>query len=830
MRTKRVVACALAVFLLLAVGGCKKDPTIDNEESYIEILSVNGDIPDSLSMVVRVLHKGQPVPLSMLAPGVSITEAGYEVRTGEREGVSYSKPSVFLMIADIDMRVPVSCGTCDGRFPGYVSSKDGFRMIRDMRRSARSEYRASADPEGYWGHLADFIDGLPHDGVPALFVIYVAHAQELRPGEFQKLEEALEDHQGAWIIAFTDGCPSCVRSIVQEVGRVAMKRLLFARPLSGYDLAEQTVEIERARKQISRTDFRVAFRLDGALDPDEIDHEFVVEFRIGGQTLSDRAAHQLDEIPQPERPVPDMLAGCRDYMDWCRQAFEQTDSAEYLARATDVFHRHFAVESAAPASDKQLHEALLLADYAEVEWDAWSFPWYRDAKLMWLKERATMLESAQAPLSERIAAYDDILALDGSNTDARFYRAAHRGDIARDLGSRAEALRLYGDALAIRQESWIRSRISETVRSYLRALYSDANHSRYCDVAASYSGYVPNEFEYAYYYAESASRTGRADAALANYEWLHDNWLSDQTYIGWNTLVDRLLEAYAADLKFEDAYGFLRKTFSDESWQAPLDIHLALVYLRGQYVTPFVRAAGVCLASGGTHAMQVFEADLSRRGFPGDDARHISAIYTLSPSGAVDHILWGSAEKVVLPDRVPSRARGAFVAGDGNYWFVQPIPQGQLVLQMSGWLTREVDLVLSNVAGSPTKPELWRQLETVVHESGRRIAVELLAPVMSAEMAVGTPDVESRYDDIFKSIPASTYAAIQDADGNLVHVFDFQRESVSYESGDWSMTSQARLFYVVDVVLGGDRHTEVGSALHEKKERTGVLRIGLRKI
>ena len=830
MRTKRVVACALAVFLLLAVGGCKKDPTIDNKESYLEILSVDGGIPDSLSMLVRVLSEGQPVPLSALATGVSITEASYDVRTGERERVSYSKPSVFLMIADIDMRAPVLCGTCDGQFPGYVSSRDGFRMIQDVRRSARAEYRASADPEGYWGHLADFVRGMPDDGVPDLFVLYITHAQELGPGEFQELEAALEDNQSAWIIAFTDGCPSCVRTIVQEVGGVAIKRLLFARPLSGYDPAEQTVEIERARKLISRADFRVAFRLDGVLDPDEIDHEFVAELRIDGQTLSDRVAHQLDKIRQPERPVPDTLAGCRDYMDWCRLAFEQTENTDYLTRAVDVLHRHFSAEPADPVSDEQLREALVLADHAETEWDAWNLPWYRGAKLMWLKERAAMLESAQAPLSERIAAYDDILALDGSNTDALFYRTAHKGDIARDLGSRAEALRLYSEAFAIRQESWVHSRISTTVRSYLRVLYRSADYDRYCEVTAAYGGYVPDGFEYAYYLAESASRTGQADVALANYEWLHDNWLSDQTYIGWNALVDRLLEAYAADLKFGDAYGFLRKTFADESWKAPLDIHLALVYLRGQYVAPFVRAAGVCLASGGSEAMRTFELDLSRRGFPDDDARHISAIYTLSHSGAVDRILWGSTEKVVMPDRIPSHARGAFVAGDGDYWFFQPIPQGQLVLQMNGWLTPREDLMLSNVAGSPTKPELWGQLETAVHGSGRRVAVELLASVMSAEMTVGRSDVEPRYDDIFNSIPAFAYAAIQDSDGNLVHTFDFQRESVSYESGDWGMTSRAHLFYVVNVLLGNEGHAEVGTALHKNRDKIGVLRIGLRDI
>ncbi len=396
-------------------------------------------------------------------------------------------------------------------------------------------------------------------------------------------------------------------------------------------------------------------------------------------------------------------------------------------------------------------------------------------------------------------------------------------------GQGAAALQRYLSTLSNQphlsssQRSQLEQPVGGDVQSLIRQEFEAENYSAAHDLCQTFSEYANEEFEVEYYCGSSADEIGAVEVAMSSYDWLLDNWTSDQSLTTWNTLADKLEQLYLLNGRFRAGYELARQMAARDP--SPETILSSLLSVRSNFLSPLLRVGSTFYEQQPSEAaLGHVDTEMQRVNFP----NYVHAFYILSADGSVERGMYGSEANepsASLLERV-SEPVSLLQSSESNLaWLVSPIDSRFLVLEFGVATTPEENVQLEDIQENVENDQKWTQLYQLEFTETYPAAGSAIGTILSGSL-LANEEFET-YDRIFDDSPLLTYYCIQNDGEGIEESFNFARSNLGYEEDEWERTSTTPALYHHTVQYEGESVREVVWPNFVEDSWTGVVRIGL---
>lgn len=374
------------------------------------------------------------------------------------------------------------------------------------------------------------------------------------------------------------------------------------------------------------------------------------------------------------------------------------------------------------------------------------------------------------------------------------------------------------------QRNRLENRVAAQVRGLVGQEYRGENYRAAYRLCRGYPDYVGEDFESEYFCGRSAEEVGAERTAMSSYQWLVENWNSNQSYSTWEETADRLEELYFLNGRFRPAYELARRRARRDP--SPQVILSSLLSTRGHFLSPVLRAGSAFYGSAPSSAARsLVETELKKVNFP----TYVKAIYILTSDGSLQKGLYGTEANepsTSLLDTVTGDVSLLQSEGDSNLsWLVSPFNDRYFVLELGLATTPEENVRLETVYENIESDTEWSKLYNLEFTETSPATGSAVGTFLSGART-GDEDFDP-YTAIFDDSPLLTYYCIQDPSGTVLESYNFDRGDLGYGDSEWQRTSSTPALYHHSIQYGGESVREVVWPRFVDDNWTGVIRVGL---
>lgn len=375
------------------------------------------------------------------------------------------------------------------------------------------------------------------------------------------------------------------------------------------------------------------------------------------------------------------------------------------------------------------------------------------------------------------------------------------------------------------QKNRLEQRVAAQIRALIEQEYGEENYREAYQLCRTYPRYVSDNFDAEYYCGRSAEENGAEAVAMESYQWLVQNWDSNQSLATWEETASRLEELYFLNGRFRSAYELARQRARRDP--SPGFVLSSLISARGYFLSPVLRVGSAFFASGPSDAARsVVETELGKVNFP----NYVKAIYLLEEDGSLLKGMYGSEANEPSTSLLETVSGSVSLlqspADDSNLaWLVSPVQDRYLVLEFGVATTPEENVRLETVYENIENDKEWAKLYDLEFSETSPATGSALGTFLSGARA-GDEDLDP-YIAIFDDSTLLTYYCIQDPSGTVVDSYNFDRANLGYGEDEWQRSSNTPALYHHLVQYSGASIREVVWPRFVDESWTGVVRVGL---
>ena len=374
------------------------------------------------------------------------------------------------------------------------------------------------------------------------------------------------------------------------------------------------------------------------------------------------------------------------------------------------------------------------------------------------------------------------------------------------------------------QRNRLESRVGGQVRGLVAQEHRGENYQSAYRLCRGYPSYVSEDFESEYFCGRSADEVGAENTAMNSYQWLIENWNSNQSLSTWEETADRLEELYFLNGRFRPAFELARRRARRDP--SPKVILSSLLSARGHFLSPVLRSGAAFYESTpSSAALSLIETELKKVNFP----KYVKAIYILKSDASLQKGLYGTEANepsTSLLETVTGNVSLLQSGGDSNLsWLVSPFNDRYFVLELGLATTPEENVRLETVYENIENDTQWAKLYNLEFTETSPATGSALGTFLSGAHT-GNQDLDP-YTAIFDDSPLLTYYCIQDPSGTVLESYNFDRADLGYDDSEWQRTSSTPALYHHVIQYSGESVREVVWPRFVDDNWTGVVRVGL---
>jgi len=384
----------------------------------------------------------------------------------------------------------------------------------------------------------------------------------------------------------------------------------------------------------------------------------------------------------------------------------------------------------------------------------------------------------------------------------------------------------------VRQQSYLPSgaerrfvsRIAGSLGTRIDEAFGNESYATAHQLCSSFPSLTGRSFDQQYTCGESARRQNAYANAVSRYEWLLENWTTDQNSIVWTDAASRLSDLYMTVARFNDAFGLMKRIAARNT--EPQVLMTAVTAVRASMLEPIVRTGHV-LMQGMTsdRAVRHVKTSMSRVRFP----EYVESVYTVTNDLGADIAFYGADDARLPSSTAVSSASGTvslFTSeSNGRAWLVTPITAGYLFVQFSQKTVAEENVILESLLSNIQDETEWKALYEYEFTSTYPATGSAVATWIAGAQIAGVS--VASYQDVFDQTPLLRYYGVQNTDGDIVASHSYDRGQIDYSDATWSKTSKTPALYHHEVTKNGTALREVVWPMYDGEQWSGVVRVGI---
>jgi hypothetical protein len=373
-------------------------------------------------------------------------------------------------------------------------------------------------------------------------------------------------------------------------------------------------------------------------------------------------------------------------------------------------------------------------------------------------------------------------------------------------------------------ESRFVSRVAGSLGTRIDKAFGNGSYATAHELCSSFPSFTNQSFDQQYTCGESARQQNAYASAASRYEWLLENWTTDQNSVGWDDAASRLSDLYMKVARFNDAFGLTKRIAARNS--EPQVLMTAVTAVRASMLEPIVRTGSV-LMQGMTsdRAVRHVKNGMSRVRFP----EYVESVYTVTSDLGADIAFYGADDARLPSSTAVSSASGTVSLltseSSGRSWLVTPITAGYLFVQFSQKTVAEENVILESLLSNIQDESEWKALYEYEFTSTYPATGSAVATWIAGAQLAGLS--VASYQDVFDQTPVLRYYGVQNAGGDIVASHSYARGQINYSDATWSKTSNTPALYHHEVTKNDTALREVVWPMYDDEQWSGVVRVGI---
>ena len=832
------------VILLSLLSACKNGESYKFDQSYLKILNVEISTMPEGQIEFRSFTNGES-SLLMNDDFLKAMKFNIEGQETKLHSVSQEKDvavDVFIF-SNITEKNTILSDKKVKNYDLYVNYPTNLEKIESSDASLFEELKENIKKGGsdnFAKNIFKFLQGVKQDRNEKLFIVFIDSNRLEDDAEFSKYYDKINklaaDHSNWWFGIFSNEDFSKLDNIKNHS---IPENCLFIENLQDTD--QQLRFIESSIEKIENSRYLADFSFVGLSNPLKTEYQVrmfsVIDDEVKNK-LSDIYIFKINSdklknyyLAVVESRINELITNYQyeAALDKLSIDFDLTKYPELRDKAHRIIINWFIEKNETlkyNSGKADYDEGLDFIIFVEKKWDPVNLPWYKNLKVEFLILYSDFQKAKGYAYSERMKIYDEILSLDPGNVNVTFNLYECKGDSFISAKDIVTGISWYKKALNEKSDPQLKEKLLRNLKELIEEYHTSKSYQLLNDIAQLYSSYIADNFNIRYYWANAAYKIHSTSQALKQYNWLIDNWKSN-SLISWNELLNNLFNVYAEDMNFDEAYNLLKRiAINNQGNEESPDIMLALSYLRGKYIKPFIMASEMFFSSINSSKIKYLSDQLEKSDLPA----YIQAIYTIS-GNSVKSILYPQNAKVILPPTNYDTKPQTFSKEGNNCWYIRNIQDGYLVLQTNNSVLSNGEAVrLTELKNNYTNPSEWFELEEYLFDYQKQTTVRLLGIMIGVDYYLNEISVMDEYAEVLqKTIPNYEYFSIQNKENRIVYSKDFNQKNAFYHNEGWSASSKAILIFSQEIEYDGSKITDIAYPITINENWLGVIRFGFER-
>jgi len=686
----------------------------------------------------------------------------------------------------------------------------------------------------FLGGVNDYIENQIPDVSPRLIVLALRGEGDYPQPEIARLVNLLNATPNTYLAVISIQSENQIANgFKTKCGRSGTKKILFVTNKSELEFLRE--ELVFAKKTILDNLYAIDFEFTKIVDWSKSDYDLCAKYSaLYYQTetafkfackISDLKQNRVDE------EIASITEGC------CMDLLQLTD----VLRALDGFSRQMGVETPIESgrgilipelerigdSAMSLEEleagSLLIAEFKNSY--ALSEVWVSNYERNAIYRKMYIQEQQGLSKSELLETYNVILKVNPEDHEVKYKKLILQAEMAESSGRNAKALRHYSEANNLQPSGSVEAKMRSLVISLVKEESKSGHHEEAFRLAKSYERLIGDHFETRFYWAESAMQSFEYEAALQLYQWLSDNWKSDNNLLAWADLIAKQLSMHIAAGQYQGGYELIREMHLVESWESPISLDLAVYLLRGNYLVDLLEGIGSFYSATPQAADRLaYQMKLSHV------PSYLDAIFLTDNNGNVKKVLYREPKGIDHTGFDYSYSFDQEALTEENIFIGRRLPFGSVVAQINYRYLEEGILIneaVDELRATPTSLGNWTRLESHIWEGMRYPILMLATALIGTEYLVTAGSGFDSARNFANSVPWIDYIVVYNVTGNVQVNQGFEGFAGALDSAYLSDSSRAQLMRKREYTYGGKAMTDFAYPFYSPAGREGVVRIGI---
>ena len=700
------------------------------------------------------------------------------------------------------------------------------------------EEKKEKETDNFSKNILKFAQKIEQNKNEKLFVIFIDSKNLEDDNKFReynnKITELIDTNPNWWFGIFSKGS---FFKLSKTNDYSIPENCLFIEIIK--DKEQQLRFINNSIEKIKESKFIADFSFDGLSDPLKTEYEIELFSDVDGKLknkLSDNFIMKIDSEKLKKYYLTlisnstNILISNNQYKSALLKlhtSFESTNYSELREKAYKTIQTWFSQKINKIENNYNkifFDNGLDFIDYIESIWVLKNLTWYKDFKKQFLIPYSDFQKANKYSYNDRMDIYNEILTLDPENVGALFNLYECEGDSCISVNKVEEGLSWYAKAIKEKSDAQLKEKLAQNLKILIIDYNKDKEYYKLNEISQTYNSFIKNDFEFRYYWANAAQNIHETKQALTQYNWIIQNW-KDNSFISWNELLSKMFYVHAEYMDFDEAYDLLKRIAINNTAKESPNLTLALSYLRGKYIKPFIIASSIFFRSENS-SIKHLKKEFDKTDFPA----YVQAIYTVSTNNQLSHTLYQKNDKISLPKNLTGNTTFISNAGENIFWFIQKISNGYLILQTNDELTESEQVRLTDLQNDYANPSKWYEVEKYIFDNQNQTTVRLLGIMIGIDYCANNESILKRYaTELTKAIPNYEYFAVQNKQNKIVYSTDFKTDMAFYHNDGWNSSSKAELLFSQEIDYGSTKIIDIAYPIYYKNNWLGVTRFGFKK-